>query len=183
MKVLKTLAWILGIILFIAIAFIFFAPTSIHVERSIEINAPASVVWEDLVKFEKFNEWSAWKQVDPSASYTITGDDGAIGSTDAWKGKKIGEGRLQHLSLDPYHSVIQKLTLVKPLEAEADVSFHLTETDGKTKVVWRFDTRYGRPMNVLTLFVKGGVLERDFDEGLKNLKVMAETENEAAGKK
>lgn len=180
MKVLKTLAWIIGLILFIAIVLILFAPTVMHVERSVEINAPASVVWNDIVRFEKFNEWSAWRQMDSTAQYTISGDDGTVGATDSWSGKRIGEGRLQHLSLEPYKAVTQKLTFTSPFKSESDVYFQLSEAAGKTKVIWGFDTHYDRPQNVMSLFMKGA-LEKDFDQGLQHLKSMAEAEVKGPG--
>ncbi|MGO4294719.1 SRPBCC family protein [Chitinophaga sp. RAB17] len=180
MKVLKTLAWIIGIILFIALVLIFFAPTTMHVERTVEINAPASIVWNDIVRFEKFNEWNSWKQMDSTARFTVTGDDGTIGATDSWKGSKIGEGRLQHLSMDTYKSVTQKLTFITPFASESDVFFNLSEAAGKTKVTWGFDTRYKRPQNVMSLFMKGA-LEKDFHHGLSNLKSMAEAEVKGPG--
>lgn len=180
MKVLKTLAWIIGIILFIAIVLIFVAPTTVHVERSVEINAPASIVWNDIVKFEKFNKWNTWKQMDSTARFTVSGDDGTIGAVDAWKGSRIGEGKLQHLSMDPYKSVTQKLTFIKPFASESDVFFQLIEAAGKTKVIWGFDTHYNRPQNVMSLFMKGA-LEDDFDRGLANLKSMAEAEVRGPG--
>lgn len=180
MKVLKTLAWIIGIILFIALALIFFAPTSMHVERTVEIEAPSAIVWNDIVRFEKFNEWNNWKQMDSTARFTITGDDGTIGATDSWKGSKIGEGKLQHLSMDTYKSVTQKLTFVKPFASESDVFFNISESAGKTKVTWGFDTRYKRPQNVMSLFMQGA-LEKDFAQGLSNLKSMAEAEVKGPG--
>ena len=180
MKVFKTLAWIIGSILFIALALIFFAPTTMHVERTVEINAPASIVWNDIIRFEKFNEWNTWKQMDSTARFTITGDDGSIGATDSWKGSKIGEGKLQHLSMDTYKSVTQKLTFLTPFPSESDVFFNLFEAAGKTKVIWGFDTRYKRPQNVMSLFMKGA-LETDFDQGLSNLKSMAEAEVKGPG--
>jgi effector-binding domain-containing protein len=180
MKVLKTLAWIIGIILFIALALIFFAPTTMHVERTVEINAPASIVWNDIIRFEKFNEWNTWKQMDSTARFTVTGDDGTIGATDSWKGSKIGEGKLQHLSMDTYKSVTQKLTFLSPFPSESDVFFNLSEAAGKTKVIWGFDTRYKRPQNVMSLFMKGA-LETDLDQGLSNLKSMAEAEVKGPG--
>ncbi|SEW09749.1 SRPBCC family protein [Chitinophaga arvensicola] len=180
MKVLKTLAWIIGIILFIAIVLIFVAPTTIHVARSVEINAPSAIVWNDIVRFEKFNEWNTWKLMDSTARFTVSGDDGTIGAVDSWKGSKIGEGKLQHLSMDPYKSVTQKLTFITPFASESDVFFQLSEAAGKTKVTWGFDTHYDRPQNVMTLFMKGA-LEKDFDRGLNNLKSMAEAEVKGPG--
>ncbi|MFY0253104.1 GyrI-like domain-containing protein [Chitinophaga sp. 30R24] len=180
MKALKTLAWIIGIILFIALALIFFVPTHIHVERTVEIEAPVAIVWNDIVKFQKFNEWSPWKEMDSTAKFTISGDDGSLGATDSWKGSKIGEGKLQHLALEPFKSVIQKLTFITPFPAESDVYFHLFEDAGKTRVVWGFDMYYKRPQNVMTLFMKGA-MQSDFDQGLSNLKSMAEAEVKGPG--
>lgn len=180
MKVLKTLAWIIGIVLFIVIVLILAAPTDLHVERTTEINAPATIVWNDIVKFEKFNKWNTWRQMDPSAEFTIKGDDGTLGAIDSWHGKKIGEGKLQHLELIPNQSIVQKLTFIKPVAAESDVAFHLTEAAGKTKVVWAFTTHYDRPYNIMILFMKGA-LEKDFDQGLNSLKGMAEAESKGPG--
>ncbi|HVI45932.1 MAG TPA: GyrI-like domain-containing protein [Chitinophaga sp.] len=180
MKVLKALAWIIGILLLIFIVLVFAAPTRIHVERSVEVNAPASMVWEDIVKFNRFNEWSTWRKMDSTARYTITGDDGTIGAIDSWKGEKIGEGRLQHLELDPYKSIKQKLTFISPFRSESDVFFSLNEAAGKTKVIWGFDAHYGRPQNIMTLFMKGS-LEKDFEQGLNNLKSMAEADKDGPG--
>lgn len=180
MKVFKTLAWIIGIVLFVAIVLILAAPSTLKVERSVEISAPASIVWDDIVKFEKFNKWNTWKQMDPTAQFTISGEDGTLGATDSWQGKKIGEGRLQHLELIPYQTVVQKLTFIKPVAAESDVNFYLTEAAGKTKVVWSFATHYDRPYNIMILFMKGA-LEKDFDQGLNNLKSMAEAEAKGPG--
>ncbi|WP_143308552.1 SRPBCC family protein [Chitinophaga vietnamensis] len=180
MKILKALAWIIGILLFTFIVLVFLAPTTLHVERTIEINAPASIVWNDIVRFERFNEWSTWKKMDSAAKYTITGEDGTVGAIDAWKGDKIGEGQLEHLALDPFKSVQQKLTFIKPFKSEADAFFNLTEAAGKTKITWGFDARYARPQNVMSWFMKGA-LEKDFDQGLNNLKSMAEADKKGPG--
>lgn len=180
MKVLKALAWIVGILLLVLIILIFAAPTQLHVERTVEINAPAPIVWNNIVRFERFNEWSTWKQMDSAARYTITGEDGTVGAIDAWKGEKIGEGQLQHLSLDPYKAIQQKLTFISPFKSESDVYFQLSEAAGKTKVVWGFDARYSRPQNVMALFMKGA-LEDDFAKGLNNLKSMTEADKRGPG--
>ncbi|NIG52344.1 SRPBCC family protein [Chitinophaga sp. Cy-1792] len=180
MKALKTFAWIIGVLVFLFLVLIFIAPTRMHVEATVEIDAPASIVWNDIVRFEKFNEWSAWKQMDSTTTYTILGDDGTVGATYSWNGKKIGEGKLQHLSLEPYKLVQQKLTFIKPFKSEADVSFNLFEAGKKTKVVWSFDARYNRPQNLMSWIMKGA-FSSDFQKGLNNLKSMAEADKRGPG--
>lgn len=175
MKVLKFLAWVIGLIVLAAVILLFVAPTKTHIERSIVINAPATTVWEHIVKFEEFNKWNAWRKTDSQAQYTTTGQDGTVGAVNSWKGSTVGEGRLEHIALEPYKSIRQKLTFIKPFEAASDVYFHLDEQNGKTAVTWGFDTDCPRPQNVMYLFM-GRAMKRDFDSGLQGLKQIAEAD-------
>lgn len=180
MKALKVIAWIIGTLLFLFLVLVFIAPTKLHVEATSEINAPAGIVWNNIVKFERFNEWSTWRQMDSTTTYTIIGDDGTVGAVYSWKGQKIGEGKLQHLSLEPYKTVQQKITFIKPFQSEADVFYNLSEANGKTRVVWGFDARYNRPQNLMSWLMKGAI-QSDFEKGLLNLKSMSEADAKGPG--
>lgn len=180
MKALKVLAWIVGVLAALFLILLFAAPSQLHVERSIQVNAPANVVWEHLVKFENFNKWSTWRQADTAAVYTITGTDGTEGAYTSWKGEKLGEGKLQHISLTPYKEIKQKIYFFKPFSSEANIFFTLEETDGKTKVNWGFDAEYQRPQNIMGMFMKGA-LEKDFQQGLDNMKKAVESHKPEAG--
>jgi effector-binding domain-containing protein len=169
MKALKVLAWIIGVLAALFLILLFAAPSHLHVERSVQVNAPLNVVWEHLVKFENFNKWSTWRQADTAAVYTISGTDGTEGASTSWDGKKIGKGKLEHISLTPYKTIKQKIYFYTPVHMEADVFFELEDTDGKTKVTWGFDGDYDRPQNILGMFMKGA-LEKDFQQGLDNMK-------------
>jgi hypothetical protein len=176
MKVVKVLLWIIGLLAVVFLILLFAAPTNMHIERSVVINAPASTVWPHLVKFEEFNKWNPWYRMDPNAQHTLSGQDGTVGAASAWKGEKIGEGKLENTSLDPYKTVQQKLYFIKPWESTADCYFHLNETEGKTTVAWGFDSEFPRPQNIMGLFMKGS-LEKDYDSGLQELKKTAESES------
>lgn len=176
MKALKVLAWIIGVLAALFLILLFAAPSQLHVERSIMVNAPANVVWDYLVKFENFNKWSTWRKADTAAVFTISGTDGSTGSSTSWKGPKIGEGKLENISLDPYKQVKQQISFFKPFTSVADVFFVLEETEGKTKVTWAFDANYTRPQNIMGMFMKGA-LEKDFQQGLDNMKAMIEAGN------
>ncbi|KAA2245070.1 SRPBCC family protein [Chitinophaga agrisoli] len=175
MKILRALLWIIGILIVVAVILLFAAPTKMHIERSVEINAPAPTVWEHIVKFEQFNKWNTWNKVDPGAQYSINGQDGTVGASSNWKGEKIGEGKLEHIALEPYKTIKQKLSFIKPWESSADVFFNLGGSDGKTTVTWGFDSEFPRPMNVMGLFMEGS-LKKDYDDGLRELKRQAEAD-------
>jgi uncharacterized membrane protein len=63
----------------------FFMATSQKVERAITINAPAAVIFEQIVKLENFNKWSVWNREDSSIQHTMTGADGTVGAATSWK--------------------------------------------------------------------------------------------------
>ena len=114
------------------LAFLFFAlvatiilsmllPTRQRLERSVTINAPAAIVYKQLVKLEHFNHWSLWTSQDPTATYTLNGTDGTVGATSAWKGDPnlSGEGKMEIIALDPGKRVEQAIHFIQPKKIEA----------------------------------------------------------------
>jgi hypothetical protein len=174
MKVLKFLAWVIGLILLAVVILFFVAPTQTHVERTIVINAPAVAVWDHIVTFREFSKWNAWSKTDPGAKYTLTGQDGTVGAVYSWKGNTLGIGRLENIALEPYKSIRQKLTFRWPYEADSDIYFQLHEQNGRTAVIWGFDSDCPRPRNLMHFFMKRAVT-KDFDSGLQGLKTIVET--------
>lgn len=175
MRVLAVCAWIIGIVLVLFVILLLVAPTQVHIERSRDIKAPATVVWEHITRFERFNAWSTWRKIEPGAQFRLDGVDGTVGASTSWKGEKLGEGKLEHLSLQPYSEVRQRLSFYEPFEAVSDVYYLLKENNGVTQVTWAMDASYPRPQNILGMFMKGS-LEEDFAQGLKNLQKAAETD-------
>lgn len=175
MKALTVLAWFTGIILVVFVILLMAAPTKVHIEKSQTINAPVQVVWDYITRFEKFNQWSTWRKIEPEAQYRIEGVDGTVGAATSWKGKKLGEGRLEHLSLKPFTEVRQRLQFFEPFEGTSDVYYLVREAAGVTTVTWGIDAAYPRPQNIMGMFMKRS-LENDFSQGLLNLKNAVEAE-------
>lgn len=175
MKALTALAWVTGIILVVFVILLMAAPTKVHIEKSQAINAPVQAVWDQITKFEKFNQWSTWRKIEPEAMYRIDGVDGTVGAATSWKGKKLGEGRLEHLSLKPYAEVRQRLQFFEPFEGTSEVYYLVSENAGVTTVTWAIDAAYPRPQNIMGMFMKSS-LEKDLSQGLLNLKATVEAE-------
>ncbi len=175
MKALTVLAWFTGIILVVFVILLMAAPTKVHIEKSQTINAPVQVVWDYITRFEKFNQWSTWRKIEPEAQYRIEGVDGTVGAATSWKGQKLGEGRLEHLSMKPFSEVRQRLQFFEPFEATSDVYYLLRESAGVTTVTWGINANYPRPQNIMGMFMKRS-LENDFTQGLLNLKDSVEAE-------
>jgi hypothetical protein len=99
MKILKVLGIILAIIIVIAVILIIALPTKYNVERSVTINAPRNIIFDQVRYFENFIKWSPWSSLDPDMSYEISGPDGAVGAVYSWSGNEsVGVGSMTTVS-------------------------------------------------------------------------------------
>ena len=178
MKQLKPFLVFLVFVVIAAVLLSFLMPTKQKLERTVTINAPAAVVYEQLSKLENFNKWSAWSRSDSSASYSISGTDGTVGAVSAWKGDPglSGEGKMEITSLDPGKGVAHALYFNKPKKAKAGSRFTLKENNGNTTVTWNFEMHTPRPWNIFNLFYSmDKEMGEDFENGLASLKTLSET--------
>ncbi|WP_127844718.1 SRPBCC family protein [Psychroflexus aestuariivivens] len=186
MKVLKYIGIILLIIVIILGVLTFVLPTSMETEESIAINAPKSIVKEQILYFENSQEWSPWSKIDPNMNTWLEGEDGEVGTKYFWKGNEdAGEG-VQEIVAVEENQVDLKITFIKPFESEADTYFKINEKSDKVEVTWGFTSEMQPPLNLMLLFVdmKESISE-DYREGLESLKEISENiaENYVAGYK
>jgi effector-binding domain-containing protein len=183
MKFLKPLIFFLLAALAVTIVLSLLMPTRQKIERSITINAPAALIYQQLVKLENFNKYAAWSQQDSTIKYTLTGRDGSVGTSTAWTGDPgiSGAGKIEIVLLERNKTIKHKLIFTQPKNGTAVSVFTLKETNGLTTVTWNFDLATPRPWNIFNLFYsldknKG----KDFEESLAMLKTAIEKMNGAA---
>ena len=113
MKVLKRLLIAVVAILVIVIVIGLLLPRTRHVERSVEIDAPACVVFSQVNGFHNFNDWSPFMAVMPDASYAFEGPDFGVGSKITWDvpGPKPEVGSQTIVASTPYERVDVELDL------------------------------------------------------------------------
>lgn len=161
--------------LFLIIALM--APKVTTVERTIEINAPASMVYEQINSLEDMDKWSPWKKADPNVEFKYTGESGKVGSEYYWSGNdEIGEGTQTITSIEEGKGVNTKLNFVRPWPGEADASVTIKEDrDSVTVASWGFQSETAFPMNISNLFINmDKMLGPQYEEGLANLKKICE---------
>lgn len=176
MKFLKFILYlILGLVALIC-ALGFFAKKDFSMNRSIEINTPRALVYEQVSKFSNFKKWSYWSSLDPNAVTTIEGVDGTVGATYTWSGNnKIGKGSEQIKSMSP-DKIEHQLRFIEPFKTEAEVNYELSG-DNPTKIVWNYHSKMPFPWNAAAMFMDMDKnLGGDFEKGLANLKKAAEGE-------
>lgn len=184
MKYLRLFIFFILSLIVIVVVFSWLVPVKQSLDKSISIQAPAAVVFEQVGRLEHFNQWSAWNQHDSTVKLTYTGTDGTVGATSHWAGdpKISGEGSIEISSLDAGKSVQQKIHFIKPKEGHAFSAFTLSELNGLTTVSWHFESETPRPWNIFNFFADiEKNLGPEFEKGLSALKARVEKVTVPAG--
>lgn len=140
-----------------------------NVERSIEIDAPASDVRNTVADFNTWPTWSPWLLMEPGASVTYQGKPGELGHGYDWEGEKVGAGGMILTALDA-NRMESDLTFLKPWKSKADIAFDFESiADNKTRVKWHMDSS----LPFFMFFMVGKMkafISADYDRGLRMLK-------------
>lgn len=161
-------------VIVVTAAMSFMLPTSQKLNRSITINAPATVIFEQLKKLDNFNRFSVWSQQDPAVKYTLTGTDGTVGAATSWTGNPeiSGEGKIAIIALEPTHKVTHQIEFSKPRKGKATSTFSIIEKEkNRTDVTWYFEMATPRPWNIFNFFYSlDKQMGKDFEDGLSTMK-------------
>ncbi|GAB4256881.1 MAG: hypothetical protein Kow0079_14040 [Vicingaceae bacterium] len=178
MKFLKYL--LIGIVIIIVSILVIagFMDTTYAVKRSITINRPKSEVFEYVKYLKNQENYSVWAQMDPNMKRTFTGTDGTVGFISAWESENedVGKGEQEITGIKEGALIDYELRFYEPFETKdhAYISFEKVENN-QTKLVWGFDGKMSYPMNIMLLFMDmDGMLGKDLQQGLDNLKVLME---------
>ena len=157
-------------------------PKQVHIERSITVERPATMMFEILNSYRHFNEWSPWVKRDPNALFTISGPESGVGARMSWAGdpRLIPSGWQEIVGSKPYKQINIKLDF--DAQGIADTGFTLVAQGDKTAITWFFDSDLTEGVNYLDSFLAryfGLLFDRwvggDFEMGLANLKHYAES--------
>ena len=86
-----------------------------------------------------------------------------------WKGKKVGEGKMTHLSLKAPERIVQRIDFVKPFKSVCEVTWSFEEEGDGTKVTW---TMAGSMPFLFRLFASSAkkMIAKDYELGLSMLR-------------
>lgn len=173
------------VVLLLIAAFVvtgYLLPKQVHIERSITVERPATMMFEILNSYRHFNEWSPWAKRDPNALFTISGPESGVGARMSWVGdpQLVGSGWQQIVASIPYERI--NIQLDFDAQGLADTGFKLTAEGDTTGITWFFDSDLTEGVNLLDSFLAryfGLLFDRwvggDYEAGLANLKQYAES--------
>lgn len=173
MKTLKKILIVLAIIIAIPLIAALFVKREFKTEREITIDKPKQEVFDYIKYLENQKNYDTWHSMDATVKNTTEGIDGTVGFIYAWDGEKIGKGEQEIIKIEEGRRIDTELRFKTPFESEASC-YLLTEAKGadRTLVTWGMSGTSPYPFNLMSLFFDMG---DDFDEGLKNLKIILET--------
>jgi hypothetical protein len=158
-------------------------PDRYHVERAVDVGAPAAAVFAEIDDLRAWSAWSPWERRDPAMKKTFSPVTSGVGASYAWEGnKEVGKGRMTITESHPGEKVAQRLEFIEPFASTADIAFSLKAAGpSSTHVTWSMDGRnnfMGKAFSLVMDMDK--VIGKDFEAGLAGLKQIAEAKAVAA---
>lgn len=173
MKVIKWLVILLVVLAAVVFGGGMLLKDDVHVERSIQIDRPPAEVFAVLSSIARFNEWSPWRDYDPTAKQEFSGPDRGVGGKLSWKGDK-GSGTME------ITEVVENAKVSTSLDFGADgkaISHWVLSGEGSgTKVTWSFDSSFeGDLIGRWFGLMMDGMIGPEYERGLKDLKTLVES--------
>jgi effector-binding domain-containing protein len=173
-------AIVITMVMFVATGL--FLPRFVHVERTIDVNRPASTVFTLLNSFNDYSAWSPWTDRDPTIAYQLSGPPSGVGARLSWIGdpRLVGEGWQEIIQSTPWSMVRMQLDFEQ--QGKAISYFQIDQADSGVMVTWGFDTDLVEGQGFF-----GSLLARyfglffdqwigtDYEQGLIQLKDLAES--------
>lgn len=150
-------------------------PDTFRVQRSTTIKAAPVQVFAFINDFHQWVTWSPWEKMDPAMKRTYSGAATGQGTIYEWEGNKVGKGRMEIMESSPAARILIKLDFFKPFEAHNTAEFILQAQGEQTEVTWAMYGPSSYMTKLIHLFISmDGMVGKDFETGLANLKSIAE---------
>ena len=174
MKILQWALALVGTLALLVVAVGFFLPSTFEVTRMVDIQAPPAKVYDLVADPRLWNQWSSWNRKDPQMDVAFSGPPFGQGAKWAWKSRTQGNGSMEFTRVAPNARI--DYALFFPDYGMKSGGVFLFEPAGNgTRVTWTNAGDFGG--NPLKHYLAAGmdrIVGPDFEEGLRNLKAVAE---------
>ncbi len=169
-----TIVFLIIFAIFVSILVII-EPQDVAITRTTIIKAPKDIIFNQIVHFKNWHNWSPYVKSDTSMKLTYTGIDGMQGSAFQWVGneKITGSGEMKN-ELVTGNELDFVVNFIKPNPGTSKGILKAEDsTEGYTKVSWTCLIHWPKPLNALWFIAKDKMDKMngdDFENGLDNLK-------------
>lgn len=147
-----------------------------RVERSLVIKAPAAAIYAHLDSPEGWKRWGAWYRRDPAMQISASGEPQGQGALWSWASASQGNGSMQLTAAEAGQRIAYELRIEDFAPSSGEL--RLEPEGAGTRVIWLMQGDVGgNPINRWFALFMDRLVGPDFDEGLANLKQLAERGN------
>ncbi|MEM7731308.1 MAG: SRPBCC family protein [Pseudomonadota bacterium] len=150
-------------------------PREVTVERSAEINSPASEIYPLVANLEANQQWSPWAGLDPDAQFTYNDVPEGVGATMDWASDSpdVGNGSMEITEATADEALTVALDFGDMGSGTAFWNFE--EADGTTTATWTLVADMGAgPIGRWFGLKMDDWVGADYERGLANLKRVVE---------
>ena len=134
MKAIKYVLFLLLILVIGLSIYIAVQPNSYEVTRTKTINAPQSVIYDNVIDFKNWESWSSWKEAKPATVITLGEKTNGIGGSYTWQDDD-GIGTMTTVDTKPTKMISQEMQFGE--FPKSDILWTLIPNkDGSTEVTW-----------------------------------------------
>ena len=173
MKILKRILIVLAVIFAVLLVVSLFLPSKVRVERSMIINAPTEIVFDQINNLHNWEAWSPWRKMEPEAQLTYNNIPSGNGASFSWVGKKTGEGSLTITESVPNEKIVTALDFKG--QGQSVGGFDFNKEESGVKVNWYMNMESQNPFMKYMSMIMKGMMKDQFDEGLKGIKQISES--------
>lgn len=133
----KTIKYVLLLLLILVIGlsiYIAVQPNSFEVTRTKTINAPQSVVYNNVIDFKNWESWNSWIEEKPQTIITLPEKTEGIGGSYSWEDDD-GIGSMITTDAEPMTSITQEMQFGEFPKSDVNWKFEPND-DGSTEVTW-----------------------------------------------
>lgn len=178
MKIVKRIVLFILLIVGALLIFGMFLPSKYKVERTVLINAPKESVWNQVVYYKNFNNWSYWYSLDSTAKTSVVGTDGQKGCKYTWDSKngKVGSGEQTRGEIKPMEYIESHLHFTAPMESSSEGYTKLADSAGGIKVSYGVTGENSLISRIVVFFLGGmeKLVGPAFEKSMEKLKSICE---------
>ena len=170
MKAFKFIVFLLLILIIGACTYVAVQPNKYEVVRSRIIEAPSSLIYDNIIEFRTWETWSSWIEKKPDTKITYSDQTKGVGGNYSWEDDD-GVGNMKTIAATPYESIEQSMQFQDYEPSKVTWKFEPT-TDGKTNVTWTMqgdNVPFG--FKLFAVFSGGfdSMIGPDFERGLEKM--------------
>jgi effector-binding domain-containing protein len=177
MKILKYVVFLLLILVIGFSIFVAVQPNSFKVSRSKIIQAPQSVIYNNVIDFKNWKDWSSWVEKDPSISITLAEQTKGIDGSYSWEDKN-GVSRMKTIAAKPSTSITQEMQVADYPKSDVNWTFEAIDEE-TTKVTWQIegkDLPFGFKMAIAFMGSMDDQIGPDYERSLTKLDSVIQAE-------